>query len=115
MWTLCSLLINMTAVTDNIQFVEENRQLTQVREEVGQVVVGLSDLVDRLLVSLLCNGHVLIEGVPATGVTPVLANHYRFSFTQPPDGLINVTWAPGHVGKTAESFTVEGQLPDNGR
>ncbi len=59
----------MNAVTNNIQFVEENRQLNQVREEVGQVVVGLNDLVDRLLVSLLCNGHVLIEGVPGLAKT----------------------------------------------
>jgi MoxR-like ATPase len=48
---------------------KENQQLQQVRQEVGEVVVGLRDLVDRLLVSLLCNGHVLIEGVPGLAKT----------------------------------------------
>ncbi len=47
----------------------ENQKLAQVRQEIGEVVVGLSDLVDRLIVSLLCNGHVLIEGVPGLAKT----------------------------------------------
>ncbi|MDP4847688.1 MAG: AAA family ATPase, partial [Akkermansiaceae bacterium] len=50
-------------------FSEENRQLNEVRSEISHVVVGLSDLVDRLLISLLCNGHVLIEGVPGLAKT----------------------------------------------
>jgi|TARA_B110000908_G_scaffold71932_1_gene86781 MoxR-like ATPase len=62
-------MIKMNTVTDNNEFVKENKQLTQVREEIGQVVVGLGDLVDRLLVSMLCNGHVLIEGVPGLAKT----------------------------------------------
>nr|WP_309488928.1 MoxR family ATPase [Oceaniferula flavus] len=56
-------------MTTNTSFTEENRQLTEVREEIGKVVVGLGDLVDRLLISLLCNGHVLIEGVPGLAKT----------------------------------------------
>ncbi|BDS06113.1 ATPase [Oceaniferula spumae] len=59
----------MIPVTVNTSFTEENRQLNEVRNEIGQVVVGLGDLVDRLLVSLLCNGHVLIEGVPGLAKT----------------------------------------------
>lgn len=47
----------------------ENQKLAQVRQEISEVVVGLSDLVDRLIVSLLCNGHVLIEGVPGLAKT----------------------------------------------
>lgn len=47
----------------------ENQKLAQVRQEISEVVVGLSDLVDRLIVSLLCNGHVLIEGFPGLAKT----------------------------------------------
>ena len=47
----------------------ENQKISQVRQEIGEVVVGLSDLVDRLIVSLLCNGHVLIEGFPGLAKT----------------------------------------------
>ncbi|MEO1857024.1 MAG: AAA family ATPase, partial [Rubritalea sp.] len=50
-------------------FQSENQKIVQVRQEISEVVVGLSDLVDRLIVSLLCNGHVLIEGVPGLAKT----------------------------------------------
>jgi len=56
-------------MSEGNHFEKENKQLLEVRDQVSEVVVGLSDLVDRLLVSLLCNGHVLIEGVPGLAKT----------------------------------------------
>ncbi len=41
----------------------------RVAENVGRVVVGKADVVERLLVALLCEGHVLIEDVPGVGKT----------------------------------------------
>src|SRR2546427_5648798 len=41
----------------------------QLRDEIGQVIVGQAQLVDRLLVGLLANGHVLLEGVPGLAKT----------------------------------------------
>jgi MoxR-like ATPase len=38
--------------------------LSRVRSEIHRVIVGQEDLIDRLLVGLLCHGHVLVEGVP---------------------------------------------------
>jgi MoxR-like ATPase len=43
--------------------------LNQIREEIGKVIVGQAELVDRLLIALLCNNHVLIEGVPGLAKT----------------------------------------------
>jgi MoxR-like ATPase len=43
--------------------------LKQIREEIGKVIVGQTDLIDRLLIALLCNNHVLIEGVPGLAKT----------------------------------------------
>ncbi|TVP82406.1 MAG: ATPase [Puniceicoccaceae bacterium] len=43
--------------------------LQAVREEVAKVVVGQEVLVERLLLALLCNGHVLLEGVPGVAKT----------------------------------------------
>ncbi len=40
-----------------------------LRTEIGQVIVGQHYLVDRLLVGLLANGHVLLEGVPGLAKT----------------------------------------------
>ena len=38
--------------------------LERVRNEISRVIVGQEALIDRLLLALLCNNHVLIEGVP---------------------------------------------------
>jgi MoxR-like ATPase len=40
-----------------------------LRKEIGRVIVGQEHLVDRLLVGLLANGHVLLEGVPGLAKT----------------------------------------------
>ena len=41
----------------------------RLREEVGQVIVGQNHMLDRLLIGLLSNGHVLLEGVPGLAKT----------------------------------------------
>lgn len=41
----------------------------QLREEVAKVIVGQQDVVDLLLLGLLCRGHVLLHGVPGLGKT----------------------------------------------
>jgi MoxR-like ATPase len=41
----------------------------RLREQVARVVVGQQYLVDRLLIGLLANGHVLLEGVPGLAKT----------------------------------------------
>ncbi len=41
----------------------------RLREEIATVVVGQHYLVDRLLIGLLANGHVLLEGVPGLAKT----------------------------------------------
>ena len=44
-------------------------QLNRIREAISQVIVGQQALVDKLLTALLCNGHVLLEGVPGIAKT----------------------------------------------
>src|SRR6187431_1347280 len=43
--------------------------IPRLRETVGKIVVGQQHLIDRLLVALLANGHVLLEGVPGLAKT----------------------------------------------
>lgn len=43
----------------------------QLREEIRKAIVGQADVVDQLLIALLADGHVLLEGVP--GVAKTLA------------------------------------------
>ncbi|MGL4512093.1 MAG: AAA family ATPase [Lacipirellulaceae bacterium] len=40
-----------------------------VRDEIGKVVVGHSEIVDGVLTCLFCGGHALLEGVPGLGKT----------------------------------------------
>lgn len=42
---------------------------TAIREEVGRVLIGNEAIIDRLTISLLTRGHVLIEGVPGVAKT----------------------------------------------
>jgi len=52
------------------QFAES---IAAVRAEVGKIIVGQRDLVDTVLIGALCEGHVLLEGVPGLGKTKLLA------------------------------------------
>jgi hypothetical protein len=42
---------------------------TRVRENIARVLIGKQDVIDLLLVTLLSNGHVLLEDVPGMGKT----------------------------------------------
>ena len=60
----------MTTTQELTQAVQENsRWIAPLQAELGRVVVGQKYLVDRLLVGLLANGHVLLEGVPGLAKT----------------------------------------------
>ncbi|MDI3318890.1 AAA family ATPase [Pinibacter soli] len=63
-----------------LQTAEDIRQLNEkiqyqgifidrLRDEVGRVIVGQQYMLDRLLIGLLSNGHVLLEGVPGLAKT----------------------------------------------
>src|SRR6187455_1749251 len=59
----------------------------RLREEIGHVIVGQTHMLDRLLIGLLSNGHVLLEGVPGLAKTFTIkslatAIHARFSRIQ---------------------------------
>jgi len=43
--------------------------IQDIRTEIGQVIVGQTKMIDQLLVAILANGHVLIEGVPGVAKT----------------------------------------------
>lgn len=41
----------------------------RVKQEMSKVVVGQNDIIDSLLIGLLCRGHILLHGVPGLGKT----------------------------------------------
>jgi MoxR-like ATPase len=48
---------------------ETSRTVAKIRAGVGSVVVGKEEVVDKLLVAVLCQGHALLEDVPGVGKT----------------------------------------------
>jgi len=97
----------------NQKFESSSATLQAPRERVGQVVVGQEALVERLLLALLCNGHVLLEGVPGVAKTLTVnslaqAIHAQFSRIQFTPDLL-----PGDLTGTlvydprAHTFTAE--------
>ena len=61
----------------------ESSFVEKLRKEIGRVIVGQKYMIDRLLVGLLSNGHVLVEGVPGlakTTAVSTLAKTLRLSF-----------------------------------
>lgn len=53
-------------------FADAAQPLRQVEAEIGKVLVGQRDLVRRLLIGLLCDAHLLLEGVPGLAKTTVV-------------------------------------------
>lgn len=77
------------------------RTLDLLKAEIGKAVIGQKQLIDRLLIALLSDGHVLLEGVPGIAKTLVVntlakalqLNFKRIQFTPDllPSDLIGTT------------------------
>jgi MoxR-like ATPase len=46
--------------------------MAKAREEIARIIVGQDEVIDLALVALLCEGHVLFEGVPGLGKTLIV-------------------------------------------
>src|ERR1700732_2383539 len=73
------------AITEEVK--SSDHWLHAVQNEIARVIVGQKYLIDRLLIGLLSNGHVLLEGVPGLAKTLAIkslaqAIHARFSRVQ---------------------------------
>ncbi len=69
--------------------ISEGAFLDEIRREIGKVVIGQLKMVDRLLIGLLADGHVLLEGLPGLAKTTAVkalsksvdASFHRIQFT----------------------------------
>lgn len=96
--------IDTQKLAEEIQ--KQNVWIAAVKEEMGRVVVGQTGLIDRLLIGLLTNGHVLLEGVPGLAKTltvntlagALAAQFQRIQFTPdllPADLIGTLIFNPG--------------------
>ncbi|HLW42190.1 MAG TPA: MoxR family ATPase [Flavobacterium sp.] len=60
---------NEILFNSRIPLTELKKQIEAIKTELHKVIVGQEELIDLLLVSLISNGHVLIEGVPGLAKT----------------------------------------------
>ncbi|MEW6291525.1 MAG: AAA family ATPase [Thermodesulfobacteriota bacterium] len=95
----------------------ETLLLERIRGEIGKLIVGQARLVERLLAALLCNNHVLIEGVPGLAKTltvttlaqAIQASFQRIQFTPdllPGDLIGTLVYNP----KTGDFTTRKGPI-----
>ena len=79
--------VDIQAINEKIS--KESAFVEKINEEVHKVIVGQTYMVERLLVGLLCNGHILLEGVPGLAKTlavktlsaVIQTNFQRIQFT----------------------------------
>ena len=59
----------MDLATQTSKIAAQAELVTKIREEVGKVIVGQEKLIDRLILALVTDGHILLEGVPGLAKT----------------------------------------------
>ena len=97
----------------NPRLVEESRLLAEVTEELGKVIVGQHAMLERLLIGLLADGHVLLEGVPGLAKTlavrtlaaTIAGGFHRIQFT--PDLLPSDLIGTMIYNQRSGDFTVQ--------
>ncbi len=79
--------VNIQEINERIQ--KESAFVDALRMEIGKVIIGQKGMVDRLLVGVLGDGHILLEGVPGLAKTTAIktlaaamkASFHRIQFT----------------------------------
>lgn len=52
--------------------IKEEKKISTIAQEVSKIIVGHEDIITFILISVLCNGHVLLEGVPGVAKTTMI-------------------------------------------
>ncbi|HLD69993.1 MAG TPA: AAA family ATPase, partial [Candidatus Omnitrophota bacterium] len=110
--------VDIKQVAEKVE--KESASIRALQAEIGKVIVGQNYLVERLLISLLADGHVLLEGVPGLAKTlsvktlaqAINTPFQRIQFTPdllPADLLGTLIYNP----KTGEFTTKKGPLFSN--
>ncbi|MGQ9819059.1 MAG: AAA family ATPase [Candidatus Kapaibacteriales bacterium] len=101
---------NIREINEKIQ--QESAFVDTLMLEIGKVIIGQKSMIERLLIGLLSNGHILLEGVPGLAKTLAIktlaavidAKFSRIQFT--PDLLPADLIGTMVYNQKTESFTV---------
>jgi len=103
------------AAVDAIALQQLLDALSRARAEIAKAVVGHRDVIDQLLIALICEGHVLLEGVPGVGKTLLVRtlgavtglSFARIQFTpdlMPADITGGLALVPDEQGRTRAQY-----------
>ena len=98
-------------MSEQAKFNELQQKAIAISNEVKKVIIGKDDIIDRLLISFLARGHVLLDDIPGVGKTTMALafsramnlNHQRLQFT--PDVLPTDVTGFSVYNKDTDSFT----------
>lgn len=112
------IIEQITEINDKVK--EASSWTTLLRQEVSRIIVGQKHLIDSLLIGILSNGHILLEGVPGLAKTlsiktfaaAIQSQFQRIQFTPdllPADIIGTLVYNP----KESEFFTKKGPIFSN--
>ncbi|MDR2769039.1 MAG: MoxR family ATPase [Puniceicoccales bacterium] len=81
METVMNSQMSLSELNERIQ--EQTAWIDLLKTEIGKVVIGNKTIIDRLLIGLLSNGHILLEGMPGLAKTlliKTLAQLFQLKF-----------------------------------
>ncbi|MBP7950984.1 MAG: MoxR family ATPase [Verrucomicrobiales bacterium] len=65
-----TILLEPATLTDDREIVRQLNQVYQaMKEQLGRVIVGQTDVIEQMLIAIFCRGHALLEGVPGLAKT----------------------------------------------
>jgi MoxR-like ATPase len=108
-------ITHSATVIDKIK--NTSAHIHSLHAEIGKVIVGQQDVINHAIIALLCNGHILLEGVPGVAKTTLIKaltktlglNFNRIQFTPdllPADLIGSLIYNP----KTHEFETRKGPI-----
>ena len=53
-----------------------NEKIIELKNEIAKAVIGQEQMIDALLIGLLTNGHILLEGVPGLAKTTTVKEYH---------------------------------------
>lgn len=110
----------VTKKLDQKRVEQTHKEIQLIKKEVAKVVVGQEKVMDSLIRALICNGHVLVEGIPGIAKTLIiraLANstgcdfkRIQFTVDLLPSDIIGLTT---YDEKKGDFYTVKGPIFTN--
>ncbi|HZW40485.1 MAG TPA: MoxR family ATPase [Ignavibacteriaceae bacterium] len=65
--------MNSEIKSEDVKLVEQlNHKVKEIKNEISKVIIGQDEIIDQLLISLLCKGHCLLVGVPGLAKTLII-------------------------------------------